>query len=861
MVGRPQIFISRAGADLAISADIGAVLEAAGYKVILQQWDFQNRSFIEAMHDALSRDARVVCLLSNAYLESPYCTAEWQATLASDPLNTRRRLILLRIEPCRPAGLLAPLAYWDLVDIRADRSLLRSIVLSAVKGEAQRSAQGAPGAYREPTAILHHEVAPIAGFVGRSQELAALAAHFSTGSTGPAVLTGIDGIGKAALARQYAWQDRSRRSGIWIIDARARAAVEDGLIAAANAATGLTHSESERSNAARQAVALLAATAGARKRWLLIFENLRDPAELGRIGIKEGVDVIITSSWGEWDASLLRMPVEPLIREASIELLLGQTGRSDHRGANALAEAVGDFPLALQHAAIFARRTGMAFGDLAGKVSGLLTTSPRGHSENASVSATIELAVAQADQATALASKVLERISWLAPRQIPLEAMIGDVGMETERLDAVAALRENSLISWEPPDSDGRASKVRVHELVQRIMRARGQVEGVERTGRRMLEVAPGPKQLGEASAQARLSELAPHAAALLDHLQSRLPDEVDTARSIATLFGAYFLGRGVYPSAHGLLTRALELEGRSRTLNPVNTVVALNNLAHAARGIGDAQSAEAHYRRALSLQETLSGPDHPRVASIVFNFGELLRAERRYAEARELLRRALEIETGQRAPSAARVSQALSALALLDKNTGELANAETLARRALAELDRVAPQQGGELALRKNNLGAILRQRGALREAQALCEEAVRLGAVSFGEQHPVYATLVNDLGLVELALKRYRDAEARFRKALAIDQSIFAPNDKRIAINLINLSRALARMGRRVEARVLLAQAEQITRAHKGSPSERSELASSLELVRREAASSMGLLWRARVALTRIGMLGRKS
>ncbi len=48
-------FISRAGADADLASLIGAILEGAGHRVILQQWDFANANFMERMHTALCR--------------------------------------------------------------------------------------------------------------------------------------------------------------------------------------------------------------------------------------------------------------------------------------------------------------------------------------------------------------------------------------------------------------------------------------------------------------------------------------------------------------------------------------------------------------------------------------------------------------------------------------------------------------------------------------------------------------------------------------------------------------------------------------------------------------------------------------
>jgi len=72
---------------------------------VLQQWDFANRNFMERMHAALSSGARVIALLSNEYLFSEHCEPEWQNAIATDPLNTNARLIVLRVNECTPRGL------------------------------------------------------------------------------------------------------------------------------------------------------------------------------------------------------------------------------------------------------------------------------------------------------------------------------------------------------------------------------------------------------------------------------------------------------------------------------------------------------------------------------------------------------------------------------------------------------------------------------------------------------------------------------------------------------------------------------------------------------------------------------------
>ena len=104
-----DFFISRAGAhpaDVAMASKVAQMIEAEGHRVVLQQWDFANRNFMERMDAALASGARVVAILTPQYLASDYTAAEWMHALNGDPLNRKGRLIVFRAAECEPKGLL-----------------------------------------------------------------------------------------------------------------------------------------------------------------------------------------------------------------------------------------------------------------------------------------------------------------------------------------------------------------------------------------------------------------------------------------------------------------------------------------------------------------------------------------------------------------------------------------------------------------------------------------------------------------------------------------------------------------------------------------------------------------------------------
>ena len=61
---------------------------------------------------------------------------EWAQRLAVDPTGGQRSLVLVRVEPCEPEGLLEPVVYVDLLglDETSARARLREELAAAVRG-------------------------------------------------------------------------------------------------------------------------------------------------------------------------------------------------------------------------------------------------------------------------------------------------------------------------------------------------------------------------------------------------------------------------------------------------------------------------------------------------------------------------------------------------------------------------------------------------------------------------------------------------------------------------------------------------------------------------------------------------------
>ena len=91
------------------------------------------------MQDGVSRSARVIVVLSPAYIGSVFGAAEWQAIWVHDPGGAKRRVIPVRVADCERPGLLAGIVGIDLFGVSEPTALqrLQDAVQQALAGRGE----------------------------------------------------------------------------------------------------------------------------------------------------------------------------------------------------------------------------------------------------------------------------------------------------------------------------------------------------------------------------------------------------------------------------------------------------------------------------------------------------------------------------------------------------------------------------------------------------------------------------------------------------------------------------------------------------------------------------------------------------
>jgi hypothetical protein len=429
--------------------------------------------FVEAMHEAIINSRDLIILFTDDYLRSPYTRKEF-TSFEAERVNTteERHIIVLRCEDVPLRGLLADNVYQSLVGIEDPEERKRRIIAAA-----ERQSQATPPPPRPFIGVPPR----IASFTGRADELDRLdailirdkAAAVTQASVGRAAVQGMGGVGKTALAIEYAHCYRNLYAGVCWCPAETRVGL---LSALASLAVTLGAAAAEEADLEKAAKAALRRLAEQRATWLLVYDNVPAPDAIADLLPSAGARVLITSRFSDWSEQADEVALDVLPLEEAVALLESRAGRSDAMGAQALSEALGRLPLALDHAAAYCKRTQMGFADYATKALSLIEAAPRGVGYPRSVAATFDLAITEAMAQCPAAEVLMAFFAHCAPERIPMILVEGAVGDEAERMKALAALAEVSLVKHDPFEEGTPA--VTVHRLVQAVERARSEATG-----------------------------------------------------------------------------------------------------------------------------------------------------------------------------------------------------------------------------------------------------------------------------------------------------------------------------------------------------------------------------------------------
>jgi tetratricopeptide (TPR) repeat protein len=793
-----DFFISRRGSAAQAAQDVADILKDDGYTVLVQDYDFVHGvDFIAAIDDALRRCRDLVVLLTHDYADSKFTmTTEVTNFLAAAGRDDERRLVVLRLEDCEFGGVLAGHVYGDLVGVD-DHARRREIVLSAVKG--------LPTALPPRPRTMHGLPPRNRDFIGRDAALEQLhATLLGADSAAPVALQGLGGIGKSSLAAEYAHRCGGDYGGVWWAPAENRTMLIDSLAELARALDERLGSTflpriAEPPDLEKLAQTGLSKLAGRRKPWLLIYDNVAQPATIEGLVPAGAARLLITTRFTGWPGWAMEVPVDIMPQDAAVELLL-KRHRGDPEDATKLAAALGYLPLALAHAGAYLRRTGIPFARYIARVEELIG---KNVGDAASVRATFDLAIQQAAEERPAAEGLLAFLSVLAPERVPLDVINESIMQEAERDDALIALTAVSLVRHDPfPDE---TPAIAVHRLVQAAARSRNAAADTNRSAiesaiRRLAQAFPD-NGYSEPKSWPRCEKLIPHALALRQQAHHANIKNHDFAFLLDAAANALH-GRGAFGAAEPLLQEAVAI-ARS-VLGPRHEDLGhwLNNLANIYMNTARYAQAEPLYREAIDIGAETLGRGSFRVATRISNLANLLMEVGRYDESERLFREALQTVETTRSKTDPMYAARLRSLALLLYRTKRWGESEMAYRKAI-EIGEVASGcDDPHVVSWRGQLANVLRDTGRVAEAEALYREAIEKLSTSLGAAHPGVAGARRELAKLLIATGHAEEALAQAQQTLAAHERAFGRHHLWTAGSARVVADALDALGRSSDA-----------------------------------------------------------
>ena len=609
------------------------------------------------------------------------------------------------------------------------------------------------------------------------------------------VLVGMHGCGKSQLTSDLAqWCEKQEWSLVAWINAASRESTKSDLVELAQRLP-IDRSDKPTQDQLINRCLDYFKSANATDR-LIIFDNVEDINDLtGLVPRGDGLRVVVTTTdkrgWRQQSWKVLELGV--FSRKDSIKCLLRITDSKDREAANAVAQKLGDLPLAIVQAGATACEEDWTLKKYLVRLkrysSSIVIKRVRGDAYTEGVSNALFMAVDVAldklgGDEREVARRQLGGLAVLAQSGVPtrwIDPLSYNADQEENNPDiadenAHSALTGLVKMSVVQQSADDGKSLTMLHRLQAQVLRenwGKGKTATHEEAFDAAVEILSRTEyeQLPSKATHAwrrEISDLIAQLSAIAIQDYSRLLFKREQVRS--------YLNRAFnYADDLGLVYEAVELDVAVAVVEDVlgpdhpDTLTVRNNLAGAYDSVGRFGEAIDAWEELLPDCERVLGPDHPVTLTVRNNLAGAYKSAGRFGEAIELFERVLaecECVLGADHPDTLTVR---NNLAVAYKSAGRFGEAIELFEQVLAERERVLGPDHPDTLNTRNNLVHAYDSTGPLAEVIDACEELLLDCQRVLGADHPDTLNIRNNLAHAYKTAGRFSEAIELYEQVLA--------------------------------------------------------------------------------------------
>jgi len=634
------------------------------------------------------------------------------------------------------------------------------------------------------------------------------------------VLSGMRGCGKSQLASDLAqWCEKQEWSLVAWINAASRESVQSDLVELAQRLP-IDRSDKPTQDQLINRCLDYFKSANATDR-LIIFDNVEDINHLtGLVPRGDGLRVVATTTneYGWKNQSWKPIKIGVFSREDSIKCLLRITDSEDREAADAVAQKLGDLPLAIAQAGATACAEGFTLNEYLTCLDDYSSRS--GHGDNEIIrpidgdSYTDGAFDALFMAANVALNKLGDSLYEVGRRQLGGLALLAQSGVPTRW---IAPLPDDNrraltrLVNMSVVQQSVDKNVTMLHRLQAQVLRAnwgKGKTATCEEAFDAALEILGRTKyeQLPSNATDARRCEvrdLITQLSAIAVQDYSRSLFEREQVRGYLNRAFEYADNLGSVYEAVELEVVVAVVEGVLGADHPY-TLNTRNNLAGAYESVGRFGEAIELFERVLAERERVLGADHPDTLETRNNLAGAYCSVGRFGEAIELYEQVLdehERVLGADHPDTLTVR---SNLAGAYRSVGRFGEAIELFEQVLAERERVLGPDHPDTLTVRNNLAVAYDSAGRLAEAIDELEKLLPDCQRVLGPDHPDTLTFRNNLAGAYYSVGRFGEAIELFEQVLDERKRLLGadhPDTLSMRNNLALAYRSVGRFGEAIE------------------------------------------------------------